>query len=192
MPATSIVNNGGSIKLTIGAQIRNVTKSQIIEVSVIKTNIIKIDVGKGALHNIFIPYIDVTVPSTPNADALREAITALITPESSGGSAVGSATEAKQIEEIGLLTTINSSITAMTALVTTIDNKIFYEPMLVDDGGAGLIYKGFALNAGTNPESPLWAIQRIQKVGDVDVYTWANGTKTFINSWLDRETISYS
>ena len=192
MPATSIVNNGGSIKLTIGTQIRNVTKAQIIEVSVIKTNIIKIDLGKGALHNIFIPYIDVTAPVTPNPDALREAITALITPDTSGGSAVGSATEAKQIEEIGLLTTINSSIDTMRSLVTTIDNKIFYEPMLVDDGGAGLIYKGFALNPGTNAESALWAIQRIQKVGDVDVYTWANGNKNFTNSWLDRETISYS
>lgn len=191
MPVTTIVNNGGSIKITIGTQIRNITKAQIIEVSIIKTNIIKIDIGKGALHNIFIPHADVTLPTTANANGLRDAITNLITPDTSGG-AVGGATEALQIDEIGLLTTINSSITTLRTLVTTIDNKLFYEPMLIDDGGAGLIYKGFALNTATNQESPLWAIQRIQKVIDVDVYTWANGNKNFTNSWLDREILPYS
>ncbi|MBL7932315.1 MAG: hypothetical protein JNL60_10450, partial [Bacteroidia bacterium] len=74
MPATTITDNGASLKLTIGTQIRNITKSQIIEVSVIKTNIIKIDIGQGALHNIFIPYTDVTSPVTANAAALRDKI----------------------------------------------------------------------------------------------------------------------
>lgn len=188
MPATTITDNGASLKLTIGTQIRNVTKSQIIEVTVIKTNIIKIDIGQGALHNIFIPYTDVTSPVTANAAALRDRINDFLAP-SSGGS-VGSATEAKQDAEIAVLNTLNTSISTLKDLVTTIDAKIFYEPLMVDDGGAGVIYKGYAL-PGTAQELPQWAIQRIMKVGDVDVYTWADGNKNFDNIWINRETLSY-
>jgi hypothetical protein len=183
-----IANNGASIKITNGTVIRNVTKTQIIEIAVIKANIIKIDIGQGALHNIFIPYADVTVPATANAGALRDAINDFLAPAAAGA---GSATEAKQIEEIALLNTISGSITNIRTLVTVIDNKIFYEPMLVDDGGAGIIYRGFALNTGTLQTEPVWAIQRIQKEGDVDVYTWADGNKNFDNSWIDRESLTY-
>ncbi len=189
MPATTITDNGASLKLTIGTQIRNVTKSQIIEVSVIKTNIIKIDIGQGALHNIFIPYIDVTSPVTANAGALRDKINDFLAPAASGG-AVGNATEAKQDAEIAVLNTINGSISTIRDLVTTIDNKIFYEPLMVDDGGAGVIYKGYAM-PGTAQEVPQWAIQRIMKVGDVDVYTWADGNRNFDNIWINREVLSY-
>jgi hypothetical protein len=190
MAATTIVDNGGSIKITIGTVIRNITKAQIVEVSVIKTTIIKIDIGQGALHNIFIPFGDVTAPSTANAGALRDAIAAFL-PTGGGGAGAGNATEAKQIEEITLLTNINSSMNTMRGLVTTIDEKIFYEPLLVDDGGAGIIYKGFA-QPGSNQEAPVWAIQRIRREGDVDVYTWANGNKNFSNSWIERETYPFS
>jgi hypothetical protein len=190
MAVTTIADNGGSIKITIGANIRNITKSQIIEISVIKATIIKIDIGQGALHNIFIPFIDVTAPVTASAADLRDAITALLPSGSGGGSGAGSATEAKQTEEINLLTTINGSMNTMRGLVTTIDNKIFYEPLLVDDGGAGIIYKGFAAPS-SGQETPVWAIQRIQRILDVDVYTWAGGNKEFVNNWIDRETLSY-
>jgi hypothetical protein len=186
-----ITNNGASIKITNGALIRNVTKSQIIEVSVIKATILKIDIGQGALHNIFIPYLDVTVPVTANIGLLRDAINDFMAP-ASGGSGVGSATEAKQIEEIDILNNMNASFTIMRGLVTTLDNKIFYEPSLVDDGGAGVIYNGYALLTGALDTEPIWAIQRIQKVGDVDVYTWADGNKNFDNSWIDRETLTYA
>jgi hypothetical protein len=188
--AISITNNGASIKVTNGAEVRNIMKNQIIEVSVIKTNIIKIDIGQGALHNVFIPYGDVTLPATANPGALRDAINDFMAP-AGGGSSVGSATEAKQIDEINLLTTINSSVNTIRGLITTIDEKIFYEPLLVDDGGAGTIYKGFAV-IGTLQNQPLWAIQRIRKEGDVDVYTWADGNKNFDNSWMDREALIYS
>ena len=185
-----ITNNGASIKITNGTLIRNVTKSQIIEVTVIKTTIIKIDIGQGALHNIFIPFSEVTAPVTANAGVLRDAINDFMALPS-GGSVVGGATEVKQVEEIDILTTMNASLTTMRGLVTIIDNKIFYEPSLIDDGGAGIIYKGYALLTGALQTEPIWAIQRIQAIGNVDVYTWADGNKNFDNNWVDRETLNY-
>ena len=190
MPATTIVDNGASIKLTIGAQIRNVTKNQIIEISVIKNDIIKIDIGQGALHNIFIPYGDVTAPVTASAAALRDKLNEFMPVDSSESGP--SSTEAKQDLQIGLLTTINDSLGSLKNLATKMDDKVFYEPVLVDDGGAGIIYKGYAM-PGTSQESPQWAIERIRREGDdVHVSTWADGNKNFDNSWLNREALIYS
>ena len=46
---TEITNNGASLKIKNGTLVRNIMKNQILEIAVVKTNIIKIDIGKGAL-----------------------------------------------------------------------------------------------------------------------------------------------
>jgi hypothetical protein len=189
--AITIENNGASLKITDGASVRNVYKSQIVEIAVIKANIIKIDIGQGALNNVFIPFVDVTQPVTPNAAALRDALNDLLAP-ASGGLVAGSATEAKQTEQIGILTTMSGSLDSIKGLVGRLDDKTFYEELLVDDGGAGVIYTGYALNGGANQGQPVWAIKRIRKEGDVSITTWADGNKNFDNVWDNREVLIYS
>src|SRR6218665_1631371 len=173
MSATiTILDEGAAIKITNGAQVRDIIKSQIREVTVIKTSIIKLDIGGGPLHNVFINYADVLSPATANVDALRAAIlTMLFTP--APGVGAGAATEARQIEQTDLLTQINGISGAIRNLIVSIDNKVFYQPLLVDDSGAGVIYKGYAY-IGTNMEQSLWAIERVRKEGDINVHTWAN------------------
>lgn len=190
MPIT-IVDNNGSIKITNGTQVRNVMKSQIIEVSVIKTNIIKIDIGQGALHNIFIPHGDVTAPVTANPAALRDAISSMLDPEEAGSMA-GYATEAKQDNEITQLAAINTAIAALQALMDTLNEKWFYPVQREDDGGAGTVYKGYCLDTGSLDNEPVWAIERIRLEGEVHVHTWANGNRNFTNVWSERETLAYS
>ena len=179
---TTITDNGASIKLTIGTQVRNITKSHIVEVSVIKTNIIKIDIGLGALDNIYIPYADVTSPVTASAEALRDAILTLI-PSTAGGTGSGQATEAKQNEGIIILN-------ALLTKASNLDGKILGEPSLSDESGAGTVYKGYAVT-GALPTDPVWAIQRIQRISDVNIITWANGLKEFTHLWNERETLTY-
>ena len=187
MAATTITDNGASIKITIGTQVRNIIKAQIIEISVIRTNIIKIDIGQGALDNIFIPFPDVTQPLLADAAALRDAINTLLTPVVNNLTA----TEAKQNLQIDILNIVKDHVQTIQNLISTLDEKIFHEPLLIDDGGVGIIYKGYAL-VGTAQNAPLWAIERIQKVGEVDVHSWADGDKAFNNLWTDRETLTYS
>lgn len=214
---TTIEDNGASLKITVSSVVRNITKSQIVEISVIRTNIIKIDIRMGALHNIYIPFGDVTSPATGNPAALRDYINSML-PSSAGGGSSGGATEAKQTEEINLLNNINtaigtvntaigavntgigavntgignvnSGIGTVVSLTQTIDRKLFYEPLLVDDGGAGIIYKGYAM-PGSLSEAPVWAIQKIERREGVDTYMWANGNKDFSNTWAERESLSY-
>src|SRR5436189_202410 len=122
MPATiQITDNGASIKIVNGTQIRNITKSQIVEVEVIKGTTIKIDIGQGTLNNVFIAYADVTVPAVADAAALRDAINTMMAPAASGSS--GGSTEAKQDTEITKLTNINTLIDNLKTLLTSLDNK---------------------------------------------------------------------
>ena len=181
-----ITNNGASLRIKNGALIRNIMKAQIIEIVVVKTNIIKIDIGKGALYNLFIPYADVAVPATPNPEALKDAINDML----AVSNIVGNATEARQMEEIERLSSLNASISIIQNSVSTLDNKIFFEPVLVDESNPNLIYKGYASPAAKTGE-PVWAIQRISNKDDVCSYQWADGNKDFDNVWTKRADLSY-
>jgi hypothetical protein len=193
--AITIENTGASLKITNGTEVRHITKSQILEVAVIKTTIIKLDIGKTALQNVFISYGDVTIPSTANPAALRDTIANMLTPETG---ASGGATETKQDTQITKLTDLNTAIASLNTLMTSLDNrmnsmdsKLFFEPRRIDDSGVGTIYKGYS-NPGVAEGVAQWAIQRIENVGEVDVYSWADGNKNFDNRWTDRETLAYS
>ncbi len=187
MTATTIENNGASLRITIGSVVRNLMKAQIIEISVIKTNIIKIDIGQGPLHNVFIPFTDVTAPVAASPEALRDAINAMMT----SSLASGTATEAKQIEEIDKLNSMNDQIGAIKSSVTALDSKIFFDPVLVDEGNPNVIYKGFASPAARQDEA-VWAIQKITHIGDVCNYQWADGNKNFDNIWNNRFELTYA
>ncbi len=186
MTPITIQDNGASIKITVGSQVRNIVKRTIVEITVIRTNIIKIDIGQGALDNVFIPFADVSSPVTTDPAALRDAINAMLT-----DSIIGVATEAKQDDQIILLNSLSTAITAMQALVGALDSKIFFEPLAVDESGPNIMYKGYAL-AGTLPDATTWAIERIEKQGEIEIHTWANGSKNLANKWVDRENLTYA
>lgn len=185
--ATEITNNGASLKINNGTQVRNIMKNQIQEIAVVKTNIIKIDIGKGALYNVFIPYADVTVPATANAEALRDAINDML----ASTVTAGTATEAKQTEEINKLNAINEQVSSIKTSVSALDSKIFFDPVLIDESNPNVIYKGFASPSAKHDEA-VWAIQKITNTGEVCSYQWADGNKNFDNIWNDRATLTYA
>ena len=185
--ATTITNNGASLKIDNGTQVRNLMKSQIIEISVIKTNVIKFDIGQGPLHNVFVPYAEVTEPVAASPEALRDALNEMM----ASSLASGTATEAKQIEEINSLKVANEQLAAIKTSVNALDNKIFFDPVLIDEGNPNVIYKGFASPSAKQDEA-VWAIQKITHVNDVCSYQWADGNKNFDNIWNNRAELTYA
>lgn len=181
MAVIIIQENGACIRIVIDGKPRNIQKTAIKEIDVIKNTIVKLDIGEGALHNVFINHPEVVEPVTSDAAALREALIAMLPTIASGA---GSATEAKQDQEIALLNT-------MTGFLASIEDKTLEEPLLTDHSGAGIIYKGFAI-PGSLPTEAKWAIQRIRHEADVDVITWSGGVKTLNKIWDDRESLIYS
>ncbi len=193
MPANILIQDTDTrLRISGPSGVRSIAKSTIVDVTVIKGSILKIDIGQGPLHNIFIPHADVLHPAFATAMDLRDAIESMCElPQPSGGTA-GGATEANQATEINYLNAINTAMGSLTTLVNTIDGKLFYEPKMVDDAGAGVIYNGFTTQEGARAYDPVWAIQRIA-VDDhgVHVYTWANGNKNFDKLWTERESMTY-
>jgi hypothetical protein len=181
--ATTIEDNGTKIKITSNGEVRNVIKSQIRDIGVIKTNIITIDIGAGALENIFIPFADVTAPSKPDPESLRDAILAFL-------ETGGLAKEARQIEENGLLNDLKTAATNLQNVVSSIDSKNFYQPLMIDKSGANVVYRGYA-SVGTPTKSPLWAIEKVTSAKSIETHTWADGDMKFDNVWDNRETLIY-
>ncbi|MBX3164678.1 MAG: hypothetical protein KF900_09360 [Bacteroidetes bacterium] len=190
MAAITIENNGASLKITSGTSVRNIVKAQIIEIAVVQNNIIKIDSGKGALYNVYVPYTDVTQPLTANPTELREAINAMLQGSDGGGTAAGGATEAKQIEELDKLSVIDGLIRDIKATIITLDGKVFFEPVIVDETNPYVIYKGFASPAA-RPDLEVFAIQKITNHDGIFTYEWADGNKNFDNVWNDRLVLDY-
>ncbi len=180
-----IINNGASLKIKNGAQERNIMKSHIREIVVVKNNTVKIDIGKGALYNVFIPYADVLQPTTASPEALKDAINDMLTVITQGME------HQTQNEEITKLNQMNETLSTIRNSVSSLDNKVFFEPALVDESNPNIIYKGYA-NPGAKMEEPVWAIQKISYTDDVCTYQWADGNKDFDNIWDNRTALVYA
>ena len=94
--AITIENNGASLKITEDGATRFVLKNQIREVEVVRDTIIKLDIGQGALNNIFIDQASVTAPASTGVEDLRDQLMGFI---QTSTSIVGFATEVNQNKE---------------------------------------------------------------------------------------------
>jgi len=174
--ATEIINNGASLKIISADGTRNILKNQIREVSVINGTVIKIDIGQGALDNIFINFPDVGNPQTPSPDALVDAINTMLL--NTINLPLGIATEANQQKQISDLDSIKSS-------------ALFQSPQISDETNPNTIYRGFAL-PGVKTSDAVWAIRKITNSKGVYSYQWAAGNQNFINVWDNRAALIYS
>ena len=184
---TQIINNGSSLKIVINAATRYILKSQIIEVVVVRDTIIKIDIGQGALYNLFIDQIEVTAPISSSVSDLRDKIMDML----QSASAAGLATELKQTEGNAEIVNVKNSLNEMKDKVNNLNDKLFYDPKLVDESNANIVFKGFA-NPGAATNQPVWAILKITNNAGVLSYQWADGNKTFDNIWDIRKVLIYS
>ncbi len=184
--ATEIVNNGGSLKVTINGEPRLILKSQIRDVNVLRDTIIKIDIGQGALNNVYVDQVDVTNPASASVDDLRDQIIAML-----NGNSAGLATEVKQDNEIATIQDLKTQVADLQTKVGSVDSKLFFEPVIVDESNANVIYKGYAV-PGAKTSDPVWAIERITSQKGVMSYKWAAGTKSFDKVWDNRAALIYS
>jgi hypothetical protein len=184
--ATIIENNGGSIKITENGSSRFVLKYQVREVEIVRDTIIKIDIGQGALNNIYVDQADVTAPVTATVEELRDQIIGMLQTN-----VTGTATEAKQTEEINEIKNLQAVVGNLQAKVNSLDDKTFFQPKLVDESNANVVYNGFAV-PGSAVDAPVWAIQKVTKVNGVYSYQWAGGNRNFDKIWNNRKALIYS
>ncbi len=185
--ATEIINNGASLKIVTDGSPRFILKHQIKEVEVVRDTIIKIDIGQGALYNVFVDQTEVTVPASTDVNDLRDKIMEML----QSPAVVGLATEAKQTEGNAEIVNLKNSVAQLSEKVTSMNDKIFYEPKLVDETNSNVVYKGFA-NPGAKTDEPVWAILKVTNNKGVLSYHWAGGNKNFDKIWDNRKALVYS
>ena len=181
-----IINSGASLKIISDGSPRFVLKNQIREVEIVRDTIIKIDIGQGALYNVFVDQAEVTVPTSLNVADLRDKIMEMLQT-----SVNGLATEQKQTEGNSEIVNIKNSVNDMKDKVNALNDKLFFEPKQVDEANSNAVYKGFA-NPGAQNVDAVWAIQKITNTKGVLTYLWAGGNKNFDKVWNDRKVLVYS
>ena len=165
-----IYDAGASLKVVSGTDVRYIMKQNIREVSVIKGSILKIDIGGGALNNIFIAYADITFPIMANAAQIRDYINNTYLGQLDGSNSL-------------------SNLTAITDKIRT-ELELLSVPLVRDDSNPNMIYEGYAVPA-TATNAAAWAIKRITQSGSQTSSQWAGGNRNFINVWNDRATLTY-
>lgn len=186
MTTTQIINNGASLKIIGDGGTRFVMKSQIREIDVVRDTIIRIDIGEGALYNIFVDQSIVTNPVSTGVEDLRDKILEMLQSGVTGG-----ATEAKQIEQLTELQNVKTSVNELNAKITAVGDKIVPVPTIVDETNPNTIYNGFAMLSASTQE-PVWAIQKVTNTKGILTYQWAGGNKNFDKVWDNRKVLVYS
>ncbi len=184
--ATEITNNGASLKIVTDGSPRFILKSQIRDVNVLRDTILKIDIGQGTLNNIFVDQVEVTIPVSKSVDDLRDQLIAMLS-----GNTPGLATEQKQDSEIATIQDLKTQVLDLQSKVGSVDSKLFFEPLIVDENNPNYVYKGYAV-PGAKTNLAVWAIERITSKKGVLTYQWAAGNKNFDKVWDNRATLIFS
>jgi hypothetical protein len=173
-----ISSNNTHLRIVTNGFIRNINKQNIREISILRNTTLKIDIGGGALRNIFILIGDITIPTHTNATTLLTQLDEMLVN-----------TDRTLIEKIGdmetALATLNESIVSIRT------SSPILQPSLVDESNSNIIYTGYAMS-GALPSEASWAIMRTTITDEVQQNTWANGTQTMESVWTNRANLSYS
>jgi hypothetical protein len=162
-----------------------VVKEQIKTVDIIKSNIVRIDIGEGPLKNIYLNYQEVTFPTVTSAEQLRDHIISLLKSDINDGD---NPSEETLQEILGMLLNNYNELKEIKAQGKDLPKL---EPILVDESNPNVIYKGWSINM-EDTTSPLWAIQRISRSGDIIINEWADGNQFYDNVWDNRLQLQYS
>ena len=186
--ATQIYNDGASLRIVNNGSVILVSKLQIKTIDTIRNDVVRIDIGEGALKNIYLKYAEVSVPKEiPDVNQLRDLLNGML--QSSVG---GGATENKQDVEIGVLNNILGVLTDIKIIVNNIKSggTGIKQPTRIDESNPNVLYNGFSI-AGAIVTDPVWAIQKVTRDKDVIMYEWADGNELYDNIWDNRYELNY-
>jgi hypothetical protein len=124
----------------------------------------------------------VTTPVSSSVTDLRDQILAMLEPAPSGNDSAA---------EVAAINNLSTIVTNMKTKVDSLDDKVFYEPKIVDESDVNMVYNGYAL-PGASPEQAVWAIQKVTFANGFYTYEWAGGNKNFDKKWSDRNLLSFS
>lgn len=192
MTGIRVQDDKNVIRIINGENALLVHKAQVRTIDILQGDTVRIDIGEGALHHIYIKWSDVAEPVLASVEALRDAIKNMLFQQINiaGGTGGGDATAANQFEQTALLQEMTSTLNLISSGIAVIVNDTFNNPLRIDESHPNIIYYGYAV-AGTLTDAAQWAIKRVTRSADLFIYEWANGAQTFVNIWDRRIDLTY-
>lgn len=175
--SVEIKSIGTNLSVKVGENTRLLAKSLVREVSILKNSTLKLDIGGGALRNIFLPLADIVLPEHTDNASLLDAVNTMLTPP--------------EVAIQGELDELQGVVGHLQTLVGNMNPAFLQEPMFIDEGNPRVIYTGFA-TTDAKPAEPKFAIMRTT-IGDDEIIKneWANGNLNNTNVWDNREALTY-
>ena len=184
--ANGIYNDGACIRILVNKNTFEINKCQIKTIDTMRNDVVRLDIGEGALKNIYIRLADITFPQVfTNVEELRDYIKSLMTLD-------GFSTESKQditileLQQIKLVLQ-NIKLAFQENTGASVSAKL---PLREDESQPNIVYKGYAAAKVETTEAK-WAIQKISRIDNQIIYEWADGDENFDNVWENRLTLLY-
>lgn len=184
-----ILNDGASLRIVNKGSVILVNKLQIKSIETIRTDTVRLDIGDGALKNIYIKFAEVTNPGgLTDAGQLRDAINTMLKTNSDGLATA-------ELQQTGNAT-LNAVLTVLGEIKIILSNLKCggnCQEMRIDESDPLSIYYGFAV-AGSATNQPVWSIRRESrtKENDILIVEWADGNELFDNIWEQRLDLAYA
>lgn len=187
--AIEILNDGVSLRIVNKGSVILVNKLQIKSIETIRTDTVRLDIGDGALKNIYIKFADVTTPAgLTDAGQLRDAINAML-------KANGEGLATAELQQIGNASLV--SILGVLGEIKTILSNLKCcgncQETRIDESDPLSIYYGVAAT-GSATNQAVWSIRRETKTkeNDIVIVEWADGNELFDNIWDERRNLAYA
>jgi len=187
--AIEILNDGATLRIVNKGSVILVNKLQIKSIETIRTDTVRLDIGDGALKNIYIKFADVSTPAgLTDAGQLRDAINAML---KTNGDGLATA----ELQQTGNAT-LNSILTVLGEIKVILSNLKCggnCQEMRIDESNPLSIYYGFAV-AGSATGQAVWSIRRETKTkeNDIVIVEWADGNELFDNIWDERRNLEFA
>lgn len=187
--AIEILNDGACLRIVNKGSIMLVNKLQIKSIETIRTDTVRLDIGDGALKNIYIKFSDVTTPAgLTDAGQLRDAINAML---KINGEGLATA----ELQQIGnaSLTSIQGVLGEIKTILSNLKCCGNCQETRIDESDPLSVYYGFAV-AGSATGQAVWSIRREsrKKENDIAIIEWADGNELLDNIWDERRNLAYA
>jgi hypothetical protein len=172
-----IYDSSACIKILLNGNSFYINKAQIKTIDTIRNDTVRIDIGEGALKNVYVKLADVQYPQgLADAAAVRDYIIGLMVQSALVKDPIFADFFTKLIEQIKSVFSYTQS-----------GGRI---PLREDESQPYIIYKGYAA-PNANTADAVWAIQKITRINDEIIYEWADGNDFYDNVWDNRFVVQY-
>ena len=168
---------GTNLSIKVGENTRLLAKSLVREVNILRNTTLKLDIGGGALRNIFLPIADIVLPVDTDQATLLEAVNTMLTPP--------------EVAIQGELDELQGVVEHLQTLVGNMNPAFLQEPMFIDEGNPRVIYTGYAVSGSKTNEAKFAIMRTTVTDEDIIVNEWANGNLNATNIWDNREGLTY-